>query len=704
MFLKLKLTNFRQHTDLTIDFAQGLVALRGLNEAGKTTVLEAIAYAMFGWKALREALEDVVTWGAKVSTLKVELDAAINGVTYHITRGKSGAEITFGGERITGQDETRKFVENLLGVSADVAAKMMLANQASLRGALQDGPTKTSELIEGLADFDLIDRIIHLIEERLPSGNTTSLEGQVAMLSKQVEESQPAPLDLGPLQGHLATVQERVDRNAEELLRVEQEYEQGHAMAEQVREQLKRHSHLGYEIARLTAALAEQSKQVDELATAALCQYTQESIDEIRKLVEQQAFLERANAAWKALQAQREPADVWEGDRASFEAEKRANELERNDLVQRRNIAYLAHQSALGRKINEKSCAFCKKDLSDVPEVARLNAELDAAVAGHATTIRELDAKIAELAEVTAVFDSIELAERGFAQAYGRAAEFIDVIDDRVPARWRWSAGDPSLMTGAVLDRRPMLREAEAELQRAARAQGQHQALMAAMSANRTALADATTERALLEPATKSPLPGLDLDLCNLVQALRGEQPVLQMQVKEAMTAIRHAHEVHEAAVAAHSRAVKAWNQATLDLQAANFHNGLIRKLRAARPKVADELWSIVLSSVSHYFSQIRGVKSAVTRSDKSFQVDGRGTSGLSGSTLDALGLAIRIALTKTFLPNARFMVLDEPAAACDDSREANMLGLVSACDFDQVLLVTHSDLADAYAAQVVSL
>jgi ABC-type transport system involved in cytochrome bd biosynthesis fused ATPase/permease subunit len=76
----------------------------------------------------------------------------------------------------------------------------------------------------------------------------------------------------------------------------------------------------------------------------------------------------------------------------------------------------------------------------------------------------------------------------------------------------------------------------------------------------------------------------------------------------------------------------------------------------------------------------------------------------LSGSTLDALGLAIRIALTKTFLPNSRFMVLDEPAAACDDSREANMLGLVAACDFDQVLLVTHSTLADSFAAQVVNL
>jgi ABC-type transport system involved in cytochrome bd biosynthesis fused ATPase/permease subunit len=48
--------------------------------------------------------------------------------------------------------------------------------------------------------------------------------------------------------------------------------------------------------------------------------------------------------------------------------------------------------------------------------------------------------------------------------------------------------------------------------------------------------------------------------------------------------------------------------------------------------------------------------------------------------------------------------VLDEPGAACDEQREANMLGLIAASDFDQVILVTHSDLADAFANQIVNL
>jgi len=84
--------------------------------------------------------------------------------------------------------------------------------------------------------------------------------------------------------------------------------------------------------------------------------------------------------------------------------------------------------------------------------------------------------------------------------------------------------------------------------------------------------------------------------------------------------------------------------------------------------------------------------------------VDGKPVEGLSGSTLDALGLAIRIALTRTFLSNVPWLILDEPAAACDDSREAAMMGVVSGCGFPQVLMVSHSELGEAYASNVVTL
>lgn len=133
-------------------------------------------------------------------------------------------------------------------------------------------------------------------------------------------------------------------------------------------------------------------------------------------------------------------------------------------------------------------------------------------------------------------------------------------------------------------------------------------------------------------------------------------------------------------------------------------NNALIDFLRKARPKITDQLWGMVMDTVSSYFSSIRGTQSVVTRADNGFKVDGHNIGGLSGSTKDALGLGIRKALTKTFLPNASFMMLDEPASGCDEDREANMLGLIAGGGFEQVILITHSDLADSFATQVVQL
>ena len=698
MFHRLKLTNFRQHADREFVFEPGLVALRGANEAGKTTILEAIAYAWFGTDALREALAETVTWGAKEASLKVELDFALNGTLYKAVRGKSGAEITFGDERITGQKQTKAFMENLLGTT--VAPKLMLANQAALRGALEEGPTATAQLIETLADFDLIDRIIGLITERLPSGNSTAVEQRIAMLSQQVEQSRPEPLDLSESEVQLQALQEAATRIDEELRLATEDYNVNHGPAEEARAQIAQYRRLEAQKQGLQTQIERDTAYLQTLDP--VCKVSAAQVEALRRAVAEEVDCDRALRIWNSLQALQVPADVWEGDRASFEAEIADHRAAITQLTQGRNQAYLDHQSALGRKINEKVCAFCKKDLSEVPEVAQLNDELDAVVQAKAAGIRDLDAAIRQHQEVLEILHGLETCERQWAKTFAAAAGYIELIDDRVPANWRWTG--PVFAEGDRPDSRPLLAEAEAEVARANRAQGQLEATQRGLQQAQATLVALEAQMVALEPALASTLPSLDLDLKNAVARLQQQRDECAHKVTTAQAEMGYAKSMHAAAEQRHQEQVKALAAAQAELEQLNFHNGLIRKLRAARPKVADELWTIVLSSVSHYFSQIRGVKSAVTRADKGFQVDGRSTQGLSGSTLDALGLAIRIALTKTFLPNSRFMILDEPAAACDDNRESNMLGLMAACDFEQVLLVTHSELADSFAAQVVSL
>jgi exonuclease SbcC len=45
---RVHLLNFRQHADTTIDFGTGITGIIGPNGSGKTTILEAIGWALYG--------------------------------------------------------------------------------------------------------------------------------------------------------------------------------------------------------------------------------------------------------------------------------------------------------------------------------------------------------------------------------------------------------------------------------------------------------------------------------------------------------------------------------------------------------------------------------------------------------------------------------------------------------------------------------
>ena len=126
--------------------------------------------------------------------------------------------------------------------------------------------------------------------------------------------------------------------------------------------------------------------------------------------------------------------------------------------------------------------------------------------------------------------------------------------------------------------------------------------------------------------------------------------------------------------------------------------------MREARPVVANKLWALVLGAVSEFFSAMRGQPSVVTRGADGFMVDGHAVATLSGSTKDILGLAIRIALTRTFLPGISLLMLDEPNAAMDDERTANVLGFLGGAGFNQIIVVSHDEMTVDVADHVVTL
>ena len=53
MIKSLHLRNYAKHKDLAIDFTAGLTTICGKNGGGKTLIVEAVSFALFGVKELR---------------------------------------------------------------------------------------------------------------------------------------------------------------------------------------------------------------------------------------------------------------------------------------------------------------------------------------------------------------------------------------------------------------------------------------------------------------------------------------------------------------------------------------------------------------------------------------------------------------------------------------------------------------------------
>ncbi|MEO6864995.1 MAG: SMC family ATPase [Gemmatimonadaceae bacterium] len=94
----LRMLNFRQHARTEMIFESGITAIIGPNGSGKTTVLEAIAWALYGQPAIRGQRDGVRFLGAGArAQVEVELDFELGGHRYRIKRGLTTAAVYLDG-------------------------------------------------------------------------------------------------------------------------------------------------------------------------------------------------------------------------------------------------------------------------------------------------------------------------------------------------------------------------------------------------------------------------------------------------------------------------------------------------------------------------------------------------------------------------------------------------------------------------------
>ena len=704
MLRKIQLTNFKRHEALTIEFADGLTALKGSNEAGKSTLIHAITYALFGTKALSSSLEDTVTYGKPVNTLKVVLDFVVDGVEYRISRGKSGAEITYDGGTVTGQNETAAFVGRILGTDAQVAPKLILANQNEIRGALGAGAKATTELIEKLAEFDQLDNLIDLIQAHLVTGSTVSFEATVESAKAQLQELQGAT---APDTDSMRAVEAE---KAAEVSALASQLEKASAASQKAAEALSRTQQTNSAIQHAERAV-EQAHARLEGARADLASIGQPPAFDQVELAKVEADLRAAamqldlKPLYDAVKGHLNKEPTYGGTFETLEREIDQGRRKAEEMRLERARIVASVETMLALKV-AGSCSLCGKDVSEVPEVLAKNAKLDAEAQAARDAAAALAQKIAAWTKDEAELQAIKTAAKPVvALAARHAHEHLKVDSSVTPPVLNWTGPTDFSAAQAEYDE---LKARQAALQKAAR---DASAVGAALHQAQRRVAAAEAELA----TAQEQLGNRKVEATEALQKAKDEAAAaeadLRAQLRDAQVALeRHRSAIREAVsrweshMKLQASAEASLRKAEEALHTLQFNNGLLKAVRSARPVIADKLWSLVLGAVSRYFSEMRGSRSLVTKTTDGFVVDGHSAATLSGSTLDILGLAVRVALVKTFVPHAALLVLDEPTAAMDVERTAITLGFLAKTGFRQTIIVSHEEATEAVADNLIEL
>lgn len=687
MINNLKITNFRQHRNLELTLTSGLNVIRGANEAGKSTVMEAIEYAFYGARALRETLEETVTWGEPATSLRVVLKFTYDGVEGVVSRGKSGAEALYGSTMSSGQNEVTKFFETLFRTSAAMASNLQIASQTKVRGAVEGGGSNAVGLIEKLADFSLIETLIERIQLTRPYGNTSLVSDRINRLTEDSVEvgAQPTKEAVEQAEKLAQETSKQLQDASAALLRLTGGAEAARAQLQAAQRVAEAQDRARARQSVLAGALAAPAPK--EPATAAQVAQWREGLQHSANMKElRQAFNVPAP----------KPANTWEGCREDFLNAAADNSREQTSVAKIKNELITQRQVKLALLVNEGVCSLCKRDISEVPEVVTLNAQLNAEVAALDVQIAELTAKLKLLGEDGAAYAEITAIDCKFDRLFPEKLWKFDM--STMPRGVQW-IGPKIEEAGKEQDYAWLIAQNEKDQRAYDKYQGEKLALEREL---------ASVQAQLAEPVPE--VTGCAEVLAEWEQA-KVKRDELVVTNKAAETQVRYAAlqyetdvKLYQAEVEQKAKAAAELGSAKQELDQMVFHNELVRKIRGARPAVANKLWASVLSAISHYTTLGRGQPSTVTRDKDGFKINGKAVTAYSGSAQDVLGMAVRLGLVKTFLPNTSFMVMDEIAAACDDNREMDMLGMVMAADIPQVLLVTHSNMAESFANNLVQL
>jgi exonuclease SbcC len=228
MIKSLSLTNFRKHSELDLKFEEEgqLILIAGKNGVGKTSILEAITFALYGEGRLgRKNLDKLVKRGAELEGMSVEMGFTLGPDLYRVHRRRDGKNST---SVLYVNDSP--LVEGALGVTAEITSLLgmdsqgfklaVVAQQKDLDGLSSLRPAERAQMITRLLRLDILTKakeeasaIFRKEREIFKELQTlSSLDPSLEDLKQLKLEEETVALELNNSAGNLLELKENFDK------------------------------------------------------------------------------------------------------------------------------------------------------------------------------------------------------------------------------------------------------------------------------------------------------------------------------------------------------------------------------------------------------------------------------------------------------------------------------------------------------------
>ncbi len=335
MIKKIKLVNWKTHKNSELEFSEGTNVIVGINGAGKSSIMDAISFALFGTfpklQSKTQKIDDLLTnKPIKAKEAEVILEFSYEGKDYSVLRRIERGKTTYAelrvkeGERFrlmegSGSQRVTEMIEKILRLDYELFSRAIYSEQNEIDYFIKLSPGDRAKKIDNLLRIDKFEKARATIVNL-----KTRLEGEKSSLQKMIKDE-----DIKNKEAEIQDISKKIDEEENQIKRFTEEYEELKVLLEENKKSLDKLENKKIELEKLIEKLSflrknyyEEQKNINKIKEI----IGDANIDEINKKI-----LEYSSKILSSEKDYAEKNDIYE----KLFSEKKTIETEINVLSKR---------------------------------------------------------------------------------------------------------------------------------------------------------------------------------------------------------------------------------------------------------------------------------------------------------------------------------------------------------------------------------